>query len=686
MKEVLIIDDNQESAFKLERFLKAKGYAPICVDNVDQGLENINESESLKVVLLNVTLSEMKGLDALSKIKCKHREVIVIVLGASAETARKAVWLGALDVTQKIIDTEEIPRILDQAFSRLIARDKTFPIRTGEVTKDQDYLVGESAAMFELNKKIGRVTRDTNPVLLQGETGTGKGLVAHLIHKEGQRSAAPFISIEPDELRESELFGYEKGAFTGAKSEGKPGRFELADGGTLFLDEISNMTPALQATLLSVLQTQEIGRLGSTRTRKIDVRIIAATNKDLAKMVEQGTFRDDLFHRLKGYDITLAPLRERKEDIPLLVAHFLQHIQNQENRPLHGISEKVIKLLQDYDWPGNVRELENCLKSAAVSSQGEVILPNDLPHDIRVGGQNSHTLKRSPEIQVAKTSETAMDENLFDLSVVVFCRFISDIENITEMQIKSWSQRLTHYAHRGANSAKHEIHRWTQAWKNGFITSTGLLTDIEKVVKKAVTRLSALQYGTDFKHTEAHPISIEGKTLIGSLIAVLQEVVKEYGNDREKAAKMLQMDPKKLDGWLNIGREVKRETSKKPSRELNPFPDKEVESLLIKSLDHFVTEQFSRAEWRAKNLYEQIRTVYLGLKSVASRIVGDHGCIYFGGMTFEQIQKQIYRRAAYLYNDETEAAEALDVDVRTFRKYWYSAGSENALPNHYTLF
>ena len=690
MKEVLIIDDNQESAFKLERFLKAKGYALICVDNVDQGLKNINESESLKIVLLNVTSSEMNGLDVLAKIKCEDPEIIVIVIGASAETARKAVRLGALDVIRKIINTEDIHRILGQAFSRLFARDKTSPILTGGVPKDQDYLVGESDPMFELNKKIGRVAQDTNPVLIQGETGTGKGLVARLIHKEGERSAAPFISIDcgalPDELRESELFGYENGAFTGAKSEGKPGRFELADGGTLFLDEISNMTPALQATLLSVLQTQELGRLGSTRTRKIDVRIIAATNKNLAKMVDDGTFRDDLFHRLRGYDITLAPLRERKEDISLLVAHFLQHVQTQENRPIHGISEKVIKLLQDYDWPGNVRELENCLKSAAVSSQGEVILPKDLPHDIRVGGRDRHTLICSRDIAVAKTSETATDENLFDLPVVVFCRFISDIENITERQITSWSKRLTHYAHRGANSAKHEIHRWTQAWKNGFITSTGLLTDIEKVVKKAATRLSALQYGPDFKRTEAHPISIEGKTLTGSLISALQEVVKEYGNDREKAAKMLQMDPKKLDGWLDIGRDVKRETSKKPSRELNPFPDKEVESLLIKPLDYFVTEQFSRAEWRAKNLYEQIRTVCLGLKSVASRLVGDHGCIYFGGMTFEQIQKQIYRRAAYLYSDETEAAEALDVDVRTFRKYWSSLGSEKALPNHYTLF
>ena len=705
MKKVLIIDNNPESSLELERFLKegpiiedvdgsvdccikcdirpVGRYMPILVDTVDDGLEKIKESEGPKVVLLNVAF-----LDALKKIKREYR-VIVIMIGASAETTREAMRLGALDVAPKTLNMEDIHWMLDRAFCRLYARDKIFSIVTEEASKDRSHLVGESKPMLELNKKIGGAYRETSPVLIAGETGTGKGLVARLIHEESERAAAPFIAIDcgavPDELRESELFGYEGGAFTGAKSEGKLGRFELADGGTLFLDEVSNMTPALQATLLDVLQTQEIQRLGGTQIRKIDVRLIAATNQDLAQMVANGKFREDLFYRLKGYEIALAPLRERKEDIPLLVPHFLQHVQDKEDRSMPGISEKVMKLLEGYNWPGNVRELENCIKSAAVNSQGEVILPEDLPQEIRVGGRRHITEESVPEIRSLKTSETSIYENLFDLPVMVFCQLISGEENITEAQITNWSKRLSHYARRSVASARHEIHSWTQAWKNGLITSASLLTDIATVVKIADTRLSEVRYGADFKRT-AKPISIEGRTLTGSLIAVLHEVVKEYGDDREKAARVLQMDPKKLDGWLDPEKNVERETYKKPSRTLKPFPDKEVESLLTKPIDYFVTEQFSRAEWRAKSQYEQIRTVHLALKSVVGRLVGDPGCIYFGGMTFEQIQKQVYRRAAYLYNDETEAAEALDVDVRTFRKHWSISESGKAFPEHYTLF
>ncbi len=703
MKKVLIIDNNPESSLELERFLKegptmedVEGsvdccikcdirpvgrYTPIIVGNVDDGLEKIQESEGPKVVLLNVAF-----LDALKRIKREH-QVIVIVMGASAETTREAMYLGALDVVSKTFNMEDVHRMLDRAFCRLYARDQIFSIATEEASKDR--LVGESKPMIELNKKIGRVDRNTSPMLIEGETGTGKGLVARLIHDESERAKEPFISIDcgavPDELRESELFGYEEGAFTGARANGKPGQFELADGGTLFLDEVSNMTPALQATLLDVLQTQEIQRLGGIQSRKIDVRLIAATNQDLAQMVANGKFREDLFYRLKGYEISLAPLRERKEDISLLVPHFLQQGQDKEDQLMPGISEKVMALLEGYDWPGNVRELERCIKSAAVSSQGEVILPKDLPQEIRMGRRERISEESVREIQSLKTSEASIYENLFDLPVVVFCQFISGEENITEAQITSWSKRFSHYARRSADRAKHEIHSWTQAWKSGLITAAGLRTDIARVVKAADTRLSEVRYGTDFKRT-AKPISIEGRTLAGSLIAVLQEVVKEYGDDREKAAKVLQMDPKKLDGWLDPKKDVACETYKKPSRALKPFPDKEVESLLTKSIDYFVTEQFSRAEWRAKSQYEQIRTVHLALKAVSRRLVGDQTCIYFGGMTFEQIQKQIYRRAAYLYNDETEAAEALDVDVRTFRKHGSIAESGEAFPDHYTLF
>ena len=236
-----------------------------------------------------------------------------------------------------------------------------------------------------------------------------------------------------------------------------------------------------------------------------------------------------------------------------------------------------------------------------------------------------------------ETAETPTYETLFDLSVVVFCQFISEAENITETDIRNWSKGLDPYTHRRITDAAHEIYTWRRAWKNGRIASADLLVDIEEVIKAAVTRLSALRYGSDAGRTAAEPISIEGRTLAGSLIAVLHEIVKEYGDDRKKAARMLKLDPKTLDGWID--KDVARETSQVPSRELESFPDREVESLLAKPVDYFVAEQLSRAEWRAKGPDERIRAVHLALKSVSERLGGNHGCIYFGGMTFEQVER-----------------------------------------------
>lgn len=660
-------------------------------------MEKIKASEDLKVALLNVAF-----LDALEAMKREHPKVIVIVIGADAAAARKAVGLGALDVAPKTLNMdidymEDIYRMLDRAFCRLYARDKIFqtPMEdTEEASKARFHLVGESKSMIALNAEIGRVACDTIPILITGETGTGKELVACLIHDESERAAAPFIAIDcgavSETLLESELFGYGKGAFTGANLEGRLGRFRLADGGTLFLDEIGNMTTELQKKLLRVLQTQEIQPVNSDQTHKVDVRVIAATNQPLAQMVVNGKFREDLFYRLNGYEISLPPLRERKEDISLLVEHFLQQIRDKEDQPKSHVSEKVMELLEGYDWPGNVRELEHCIKRAAVNSQGEVILPKDLPseiREIRVGESAQISEGDVQEMPASETSEILTYETLFDLPVVVFCQFISGADNLTETQITGWSESLSHDARRGANRAKDQIHAWTQAWEGGLRTSDDLRKDVKKVIKSAVTRLSEVRYGSDFERTAATSISIKGRSLAGSRIAVLHEVVKEYGDDREKAATVLLMDPKTLDGWLDPERDVKCEAStEKPFRKLKPFPDEEVESLLTKSVDYFVKEHLSRAEWGAKSPDEKIGIVHLGLKSVSGRLGGDHGCIYFGGMTLEQIETQIYRRATYLYSDEAEAIEALGVGQRTFRKYWSRLGLGETFPKRYTLF
>ena len=392
MKNVLVIDDDEKICWAFEQFLEGEGYASSIANNAEEGLRRI-ASDKPDVVLLDVRLPGMSGLEALGEIRSRHPWVIVIIITAydDVETTIEAMRLQAFDFVPKPIDLDIVRSVLDRAFRTQSVRS-TLPVDIAEespTTQVGHRLVGKSSQMREIYKLIGVMASNTVTVLIEGETGTGKDLVARAIHAGSERRDKPFIPVDcgalPDELLESELFGYEEGAFTGAKTEGKPGRFELADSGTLFLDEVGNMTPALQVKLLRALQTQEIERLGGTRTLKVDVRVVAATNQELDDMVKRGQFREDLYYRFKRVALHLPPLRERQEDIPLLVTHFLQLIQEELGKPIRGISEDGMKLMQDYTWPGNVRELENCLRSAAALCRADVILPDDLPAEIRTG-------------------------------------------------------------------------------------------------------------------------------------------------------------------------------------------------------------------------------------------------------------------------------------------------------------
>ena len=392
MKNVLVVDDDEKICWAFEQFLESEGYAPSIANSAEEGLRRI-AADKPDVVLLDVNLPGMSGLEALSEIKVHHPWVIVVIITAydDVETTIEAMRLQAFDFVPKPIDLDVVKSVLERALRTQSVRS-TLPVETADespVTQSGDRLVGKSSQMREIYKLIGIMASNTMTVLIEGETGSGKDLVARAIHAGSERKEKPFIPVDcgalPDELLESELFGYEAGAFTGAKADGKPGRFELADGGTLFLDEVGNMTPALQVKLLRALQTQEIERLGGTRRLKVDVRVIAATNQELGEMVMRGQFREDLYYRFKRIALHLPPLRERQEDIPLLVTHFLQLIQEELGKPIRGISAEGMKLLQDYPWPGNVRELENCIRSAAALSRSDVVLPDDLPPEIRTG-------------------------------------------------------------------------------------------------------------------------------------------------------------------------------------------------------------------------------------------------------------------------------------------------------------
>ena len=393
MKNVLVIDDDEKICWAFEQFLTDEGHRPIVANNAEEGLRKI-QSETPDIILLDVRLPGMNGLEALKQIKVLQPEAIVIVMTAydSVEMTIQAMQLHAFDFIPKPIDLDQVKAIIDRVSQMQVERNKMPPTELSSVelelpAQPQEHrLVGKSPQMQEIYKLIGMMANNTVTVLIEGESGTGKELIARSIHSNSVRKDKPFVPVNcgalPDDLLESELFGYEAGAFTGANAKGKPGRFELADEGTLFLDEVSSMSPVLQVKLQRALQEQEIERLGGTRSLKVDVRIIAATNQDLAEAVRLGRFREDLYYRFNLLSINLPPLRERSADITLLVNHFLQTASVELGQTVRGVSPRCLALLQQYDWPGNVRELENAVKSAAVLSRTDVLLPEHLPTEI----------------------------------------------------------------------------------------------------------------------------------------------------------------------------------------------------------------------------------------------------------------------------------------------------------------
>ncbi len=441
VKNVMVIDDDEKICWAFKQFLEGEGYNPIIANSAEEGLRRI-ASEKPDVILLDVGLPGMSGLEALAEIKTHHPWVIVIIITAydDVETTIEAMRLHAFDFVPKPIDLDVVKGVLERAFRTQSVRS-TLPVETDSDSPTEQRghrLVGKSEQMREIYKLIGVMASNATTVLIEGETGTGKDLVARAIHVGSEREDKPFVPVDcgalPDELLESELFGYEAGAFTGAKAQGKPGRFELADGGTIFLDEVANMSPALQVKLLRTLQTQEIERLGGTRTLQVDVRVIAATNQELGEMVKLGEFRADLYYRFKRISLHLPPLRERQEDIPLLVAHFLQLIQDELGKPIRGISEEGMKLIQNYAWPGNVRELENCLRSAATLSRSDVILPDDLPSEIHAG--HSPTTPDSSQLEtslksvlrgITKTAIAEGSQQLYDDVVTLLDKVLIEL-------------------------------------------------------------------------------------------------------------------------------------------------------------------------------------------------------------------------------------------------------------------
>jgi DNA-binding NtrC family response regulator len=383
MQTILIVEDKESMALMLKETLEAEGYRVIVAKDGEEGIKRIKE-DRLDMVLTDLKLPDKDGMEVLRASKEENPLIPVVVMTAygSVETAVAAMKQGAFDFITKPFDIDHLLMLIRRALEnqRLITENillrEEFSSRLGLPA-----IIGKSEKILDVAKKVQKVAPTKTTVLILGESGTGKELFARAIHHLSGRKDYPFVPINcaaiPKDLLESELFGYEKGSFTGADSR-KLGKFELANKGTIFLDEIGELNTALQAKLLRAIQEGEIERLGGTKTVKIDVRVIAASNKNLETAVQEGSFREDLYYRLNVFPIKVPPLRERREDIPLLVEYFIKKYSVELKTSEKEISDEALELLLNYDWKGNVRELENTIERAIILCDGKTISPEHI--------------------------------------------------------------------------------------------------------------------------------------------------------------------------------------------------------------------------------------------------------------------------------------------------------------------
>jgi two-component system, NtrC family, response regulator HydG len=394
---ILVVDDNITMRESLRDTLGTEGYRVQSVENAIQGIAEL-ERQEFELVLADLSLPRVSGLELLDRVKKSWPsvEVIVITGQGSIATAVDAIKRGAYHYVTKPFTADEIIHLVTQALERrhLVNRKERLEEELSQA-RGVHQLVGQSEPVERIRQTIQTAAGSEATVLIQGESGTGKEIIANAIHAQSKRSRGPLVKMNcaavPETLLESELFGHEKGSFTGADRR-RIGRFEQADGGTLFLDEVCEMHPRLQAKFLRALQEREIERLGSSTPIPVDVRIIAATNRDLQKALEEGVLREDLYYRLNVILLQVPPLRERMDDVPILAMHFLRKYAAREGSGMTAISDDALNVLLSYSWPGNVRELENAIERAVVLGQGDRLRAQDLPAQVHRRADDQHPL------------------------------------------------------------------------------------------------------------------------------------------------------------------------------------------------------------------------------------------------------------------------------------------------------
>jgi len=388
MSKVLVIDDDRAVLRLVQKALEDSGAEVLTAENATDGLAKL-KVENPDVLLLDIMLPETTGIELAKEIRDFDAKlpVIFITVSEDSSVAIEAMKLGAYDYVIKPLGVEQIQDLVERGIeTRRLMQAPVHLHETDDVPKDGDVLVGRSSKMLEVYKQIGRVAAQDVAILIRGESGTGKELIARAIYLHSHRNNHCFLAVNcaalSDTLLESELFGHEKGAFTGADRK-HVGKFEQCSNGTIFLDEIGDMSPLTQSKVLRLLQEQNFERVGGSETIQVDVRIISATNRELEQMIEDNDYRLDLFHRLNAFEIHLPPLRERGDDIKLLLEHFLARFNHKLNKRVAGISDEAMELLLGYRWPGNIRELQSVLRKAMLMTTGPVLVPECFPKEIQ---------------------------------------------------------------------------------------------------------------------------------------------------------------------------------------------------------------------------------------------------------------------------------------------------------------
>jgi two-component system, NtrC family, response regulator AtoC len=434
-KRILVVDDEKLVRWALTQKCAEFGYQALEAENGEAAIKAL-QNDSVDAVLLDVHLPDLSGIEVLEKLKQagETRSIIMMTADPQLDDVKAALRLGAYDFVSKPINFEELSVTLQNALEAGALRTEVESLR-GEVRRRAGYhdVIGVSRKITELMKFVYKVAAsEATTILIQGESGTGKDLVAKAIHYHSNRAERPFVAINcsaiPETLIEAELFGHEKGAFTDAKAM-KKGLFEVADGGTLFLDEIGELSPLLQAKLLRVLEDQVIRRVGGVRDIQVDVRVIAASNRDLEREVREARFRQDLFYRLAIIAIYLPALRERKEDILPLVEFFLAHYNRKFRKSVQSLSEETRRLLLNYSWPGNVRELKNALERAMILEDGSMLKPDDLPFSVASGRSGASLIEPIGSAPIAEAPPAPGKRRLPPLSIPEGGTSLEDVEH-----------------------------------------------------------------------------------------------------------------------------------------------------------------------------------------------------------------------------------------------------------------